>query len=97
VMTDRSSRGSDKPVIGRCALTQHKCWGPDPQTSSRPAVMRPHHKAGHMAAHGQIVKTQKPLATQAPSTQVYREFADDSPACVRPIPNVLGGFMMGSA
>ena len=50
-----------------------------------------------MAAHGQIVKTQKPLATQAPSTQVYREFADDSPACVRPIPNVLGGFMMGSA
>jgi hypothetical protein len=59
VMTDRSSRGSDKPVISRCALTQHKCWGPDPRTSSRPAVMRPHHKAEHMAAHDQIVKTPK--------------------------------------
>ena len=39
VMTNRSSRGSDKPVISRCAQTQHKCWGPDPRTSSRPAVM----------------------------------------------------------
>jgi hypothetical protein len=35
--------------------------------------MRPHHKAEHMAAHDQIVKTQKPLATQAPSTQAYRK------------------------
>ena len=30
--------------------------------------MRPHHKAGHMAAHDQIVKPPKSLATQAPST-----------------------------
>ncbi len=59
MMTNRSSRGSDKPVISRCAQTQHKCWGPDPRTSSRPAVMRPHHKAEHMAAHDQIVKTPK--------------------------------------
>src|SRR5688500_12576320 len=74
-MTNRSSRGSDKPVISRCALTQHKCGGPDPRTSSRPAVMRPHTKAEHMAAHDQIAKRQKPLATQVPSTHDYAQFA----------------------
>jgi hypothetical protein len=39
--------------------------------------MRPHHKAEHMAAHDQIVKTPKPLATQAPSTQAYQKFANN--------------------
>ena len=75
-MTNRSSRGSDKPVISRCALTQHKCWGPDPRTSSRPAVMRPHHKAEHMAAHDQTVKTPKTLLPRRrrPHT-TYRKFA----------------------
>jgi hypothetical protein len=73
VMTNRSSRGSDKPVISRCALTQHKCWGPDPRTSSRPAVMRPHHKAEHMAAHDQIVKTPKtPCHAGAVHTRPHR-------------------------
>jgi len=41
--------------------------------------MRPHHKAEHMAAHDQIVKTPKPLATQAPSTQGLRAIFAPNP------------------
>ncbi len=43
--------------------------GPNPRKPSGPAVIAPHHQAGHKTAPDQIAAPTKILATREPSTQ----------------------------
>jgi hypothetical protein len=59
------SEDRGQPVGPIDAQTSSPCLGPDPRTPSGPAVIRPHHKAGHMTALDQTIALQGPCGTGA--------------------------------
>ena len=68
MMTDRSNRGSQEPVLVMCSKARGHDFGGGLQISSGPGEKNLHKQAVHMTASDLCHRPTKNLAKQAPST-----------------------------
>src|SRR5499426_2223993 len=78
----------DNPLLGHGHQSPCECLGPDPRTTSGPAVVVPRKQAGHMtctrpSAERQILLAMRASSTHDPMYALQEVFVDPIQSCIK--------------